>query len=55
MVKAKWLPVKYRKNYLDGMPMNLFLYENQNDWPIYWAVSDVTKSECKANGMLGTE
>ena len=44
MVKAKWLPAKYRS------PANTYLYERENNYPIVWSVSDGTKKAMIDNG-----
>jgi len=46
MAKAKWLPVKYRSQ------DNQFSYERENNYPIFWSVSDGLKRDCVANGEL---
>ena len=42
MAKAKWLPPKYR-------PLT-YMYERENNYPIFWSVSDGTKRDMIANG-----
>ncbi len=44
MAKAKWLPVKYRKN------NDWCMYERENKYPIVWSISEGLKRECIANG-----
>ena len=45
MSAKKFLPVKYRGE-------NKYLYERENNYPIYWQVSDGLKRECVSNGIL---
>jgi len=51
MAKAKWLPVKYRKKLPHG-GLNTGYYERENNYPIYWNISQGTKRECIANGKV---
>lgn len=44
MDKAKWLPKKYRGD-------NRWLFERENNYPIYWSVTHSTKKECIENGQ----
>ena len=44
MLRAGWIPKKYRDN--------LYLYERENDYPIYYSVTYGTKRECKKNGII---
>ena len=50
MAKAKWLPVKYRGHAAHG-GSNAFYYERENNYPIFWSVSDGLKRDCIANGQ----
>lgn len=43
MHRAGWIPEKYGE-------INLLSYEMENDYPIYWNVSDGTKKEMIKNG-----
>ena len=45
MAEAGWLPEKYREN--------PYLYERENEYPIYWTVRPGTKKECQSNGEEG--
>lgn len=45
MLKAGWLPKKYNAD-------NYYLYERENDYPIYWDCRDGLKREMLANGVL---
>jgi len=50
MASAKWLPVKYRgKDPLNKWPL-CYMYERENNYPIYWDVSDGLKRDCVRNG-----
>jgi len=51
MAKAKWLPKKYRETDTNGA-LNVWLYERENNYPVYWTITQGTKQECKANGKL---
>jgi len=42
MVAAKWLPKKYNIE-------NAYSYERENNYPIFWAVSEGTKRQMKEN------
>ena len=44
MLKAGWI-----SGYTDN---NVYNYERENNYPIFWTVSDTTQKECKANGVL---
>lgn len=44
MLKAGWLPKKYNDS-------NLYSYERENNYTIYWTVSDGLKRDCIANGF----
>ena len=43
MIARGWLPAKYNKN-------NIYAFERENNYPIYWTVEHTTKRACKANG-----
>jgi hypothetical protein len=45
MAEAKWLPVKYRGD-------EQYRYEQNNNYPILWIVSDGLKRDCVANGVI---
>ena len=45
MLNNGLLPKKYSKD-------NLWLYERENDYPIYWSVSEGLKREMIANGTV---
>jgi hypothetical protein len=45
MAQVLWLPVKYRRT------DKQYLYERENDYPIYWTKRDGTKQECIAHGQ----
>ena len=49
MVKAKWLPVKYRGKHENGYS-EYFSYERDNNYPILWTVVDGSKRDCITNG-----
>jgi len=49
MSLAKWLPVKYRGRDQRGVT-EAYSYCRENNYPIYWDVSDGIKRECVANG-----
>lgn len=55
MRKAGWLPRKYKD--ADAMmsvdnQCKLYLYERENNYPIYWIVTDGLKRDMVANGEL---
>lgn len=45
MLANNWLPETYNRN-------NIFMFERENDYPIYWTVSDGLKRDCIANGII---
>lgn len=45
MLANNWLPETYNRN-------NIFIFERENDYPIYWTVSDGLKRDCIANGII---
>jgi len=45
MLKNGWLPKKYNRE-------NLYLYERENNYPIFWDCRNDLKRECVANGIL---
>ena len=45
MIEAGWLPKKYNKE-------NAYLYPRENDYPIYWSVSEGLNRDCIANGVI---
>ena len=49
MVKAKWLPVKYRGED-DRGSQHSYLYERENNYPIKWNCSHSLKRDAIANG-----
>ena len=51
MIDKKWLPVKYRGRHENGYPIYMS-YEQENNYPILWNVSDSLKREMIANGTL---
>jgi hypothetical protein len=44
MDKAGWVPEKYKKE--------LYMYERENNYPIYWDCRDGLKRDCVSNGIL---
>lgn len=49
MFNAGWIPEKYGIKNSNGSD-NLYLYERENAYPIYWEVTDGLKRDCIANG-----
>lgn len=45
MLKAGWLPSQYNND-------NKYSYERENNYPIYWNVSNGLKRDCVRNGIL---
>ncbi len=45
MLQAGWLPDNYNSD-------NVYLFERENNYPIYWSVRDGLKWECMSNGIL---
>jgi len=45
MFKAGWIPKRYNKD-------NVYLYERENNYPIYWDCREGKKRECIDNGIL---
>lgn len=46
MLKSGWLPKKYPEAHW------VYLYERENNYPIYWNVIAGAKRDCIANGVL---
>jgi hypothetical protein len=44
MLKAGWIHRKYRPN--------PWLFERENNYPIYWSVTEGLKRDCIANGQI---
>jgi hypothetical protein len=42
MFRHGWIPEKYKDE--------LYMFERENDYPIYWTVNDGLKRECINNG-----
>jgi hypothetical protein len=53
MAKAKWLPAKYRGRSEKTGCYYAYLYESENNYPIYWNECFGTKKECIAHGKEG--
>ena len=51
MAAAHWLPKKYNGYHENGFPKSAN-YERENNYPIYWNVSDGLKREMIQNGTL---
>lgn len=49
MATNGWLPEKYQGRHANGSS-HAYAYEMENDYPIYWTVSDGSKRDCVANG-----
>lgn len=45
MFEAGWLPEQYTE------PVNMYRFERENNYPIYWIVTDGKKRDCVANGQ----
>jgi len=50
MAASKWLPVKYRGENENGSSKS-YMYERENNYPIFWNVSDGLKRDCIKNGQ----
>ena len=44
MAKAGWIDAKYTKE--------PYMFERENEYPVYWAVSEGLKRDCIANGKV---
>lgn len=44
MVHCKWIPTKYKET--------PFLFERENDYPIYWTTRQGLKRECLDNSVI---